>query len=169
MSDMPDSVIPTTRVFTDLLLAIDRGGHSITAAEPGDVYELADGIRLTILGPVGDYNDINNYSIVARLDYAGVSFLFTGDVESRGERDLVESGQRLRATVLDVGHHGLNTSSTRPQIVVISCGIDNSYGHPARAAVERLQETGAQILRTDLAGTIVISTDGRELHIATGR
>jgi beta-lactamase superfamily II metal-dependent hydrolase len=174
MPELPDAVVPATRVFTDLLLAIARDGHSVTAAGAGDVYELGGDISLMILGPVNTYNDINNHSVVARLDYGDVSFLFTGDIESRSERDLVESGQRLRATVLDVGHHGSGTSSTEifvdavsPQIAVISSGIDNSYGHPARAAVERLQNSGAQILRTDLSGSIVISTDGREVHISS--
>ncbi|MCL2069103.1 MAG: MBL fold metallo-hydrolase [Oscillospiraceae bacterium] len=176
MPVIPQEVSHTTRTYTDLLTAIDRAGKSVTAAKPGDVYELGvnSGISITILGPVETYNDVNNHSVVSRLDYGEVSFLFTGDIEAWGERDVAKSGQRLRANVLDVAHHGSQTSSTdeflravRPQIAVISCGMDNSYGHPARDAVERLRESGAQVLRTDLNGTVVVSTNGREIHIDT--
>jgi competence protein ComEC len=142
----------------------------------GNVYELGDGIKLTILGPVGTHNDINNHSVVTRLDYGNVSFLFTGDVESRGERDLVESGQPLRATVLDVGHHGSYSSTNEeflrrvsPEIAVIQVGATNTHGHPHGVVMNRLNAAGVRVYRTDLHGTVVVTSNGTILEVNTQR
>jgi beta-lactamase superfamily II metal-dependent hydrolase len=175
MPDIPDGIVPTTKTYTDVLLAIARRGYRIIPATPGEVYPLG-GAELTVLAPVGEYGDLNNLSAASRLTYGGVAFLFTGDMEAEAERDIVKSGQNLRCDVLDVSHHGSNTSTTAellsaaaPEYAVVSCGIDNSYGHPHRETMEALSAAGAEIYRTDLNGTLVISSDGEELHISTGK
>ena len=173
MPEMQDEIIPTTKTYTDVLLAIVQKGYKITAAKPGDTYKLDDAV-LTILAPVEQYNDLNNISVTSRLDFDEISFLFTGDIESAAEKDILAAGARLSADVLDIPHHGSNTSSTKdfiasvnPAMVVFSCGIDNSYGHPHREVLERFAAHGAKTYRTDLQGTIVISTNGKELSVAT--
>ena len=172
MPDLPDALIPTTRTFTGLLEAIEEKDLSITSAHPGKSYDLGNGATLQILAPVDTYDDLNNISMTARLSYHQVSFLFTGDIEALAEKDILASGRELSSNVLDVAHHGSNTSSTRefveavePEIAVFSCGIDNSYGHPHREPIELMEQQDVQIYRTDLDGTVVISTDGQELSV----
>ncbi|MCL2056027.1 MAG: MBL fold metallo-hydrolase [Oscillospiraceae bacterium] len=167
MPDLPDALIPTTRTFTRLLSALDEKGLQITIAKPGEVFPLGGG-ALRILGPVGEYDNLNDMSVICRFEYGEVSFLFTGDAEEAAEEAAAERYHRrglLRADVLDVGHHGSKSSTSQnfldlvnPRIAVISCGMDNGYGHPAREALERL--SGAEVYRTDIHGTVVIKTDG---------
>ena len=172
MPEMQEALVPTTKTYTDVLLAIAQKGYKMTAAKPGATYKLGDAL-LTILSPVAQYDDLNNISIASRLDFGEVSFLFTGDIENTAENDIIAAGARLEADVLDIPHHGSNTSSTKnfiaavnPSAAVFSCGIDNSYGHPHRDVVERYAEQGVKTYRTDLQGTIVISTNGEELNFA---
>lgn len=138
--------------------------------QPGDSYQLGQA-QFTVLAPLSmDYgSNLNNSSIVIRLDYGDTSFLFTGDAEIEEELDLVENGI-APADVLKVGHHGSETSSSntfldavRPACAVISCGKDNRYGHPDAEVLKRLEERNVEILRTDEKGSIVFHSDGKEL------
>lgn len=171
---LPDALVPATRTYTDLLKTIAKEKLKITPARPGDKYDLGGGAVLTILGPLKDYEDLNSMSVVSRLDYGKTSFLFTGDAMSYAERDMLDAETKMRATVLDSPHHGSQTSNTKkfiqavnPHIAVISCGIDNSYGHPHREVVERYTGQDIEMLRTDLNGTVVISSDGETLGAET--
>jgi beta-lactamase superfamily II metal-dependent hydrolase len=175
LPDIPEEVMPTSQTYTDLLLAIGKKGLKITIAKPGDDYSLGDA-TLTILSPVAAYTELNELSVATRLTYGDTAFLFTGDIEAAAEADILESGRSLQADVLDVAHHGSKTSSTaefleqvKPSIAVISCGVDNSYGHPARDAVERLQAVGATIYRTDLDGAVVVTSDGNTVKAETAK
>ncbi len=172
---LPEDIVPASPFYTELLEAVAFGGLSITAAEPGLSFDLGGGAALTVLAPAGVYDDLNNYSVVCRVDYGKTSFLFAGDAERRAEADILESGADLAATVLCVGHHGSETSTSRdfleavaPSVAVISCGQDNSYGHPHRELIERLEEIEARILRTDLHGTVVLRSDGERVGVETG-
>lgn len=177
LPEIPRDIVPTGATYTGLLNAIERKGLSITAAVPGDRYDLGGGAALTILGPVAEYGDLNNMSVVSRLDYGSHSFLFTGDIEKDAESDLLDTdAASLSAEVLDAGHHGSKTSSSQrfleavsPSIAVISCGLDNSYGHPHREVVERLENLGAVIYRTDLYGAVVFSMDAEEMTVQTDK
>lgn len=167
-----DKLSPTSPTYMDLLNAIASKDLKITPARPGDEYGLGGGAALKILGPVrNDYASLNDFSIVSRLDYGSTSFLFTADATSVAEKDLLDSGAKLRANALDVGHHGSRDSSSKafleainPQIAVISCGLDNSYGHPHRQAMTRIEAfNNIEILRTDLDGSIILSSNGKEI------
>lgn len=138
--------------------------------QSGDSYQLGQA-QFTVLAPLSmDYgSNLNNSSIVIRLDYGDTSFLFTGDAEIEEELDLVENGI-APADVLKVGHHGSETSSSntfldavRPACAVISCGRGNRYGHPDAEVLKRLEEREVEILRTDEKGSIVFHSDGKEL------
>jgi beta-lactamase superfamily II metal-dependent hydrolase len=173
LPDIPAAVTPTTQTYTDLLLAIGKKGLQITLAQPGDTYPLGEA-TLTILSPLAAYTELNELSVAARLTYGETAFLFTGDIEAAAEAAILESGRNLQANVLDVAHHGSDSSSTveflekvKPAIAVISCGVDNSYGHPARDAVERLQAAGATIYRTDLDGAVIVTSDGNTVEVET--
>lgn len=169
---IPDELSPTSSSYIDLLNAIKNEGLKITPARPNDKYELGGGAVLTVLAPVsGDYTDINDFSIVSRLDYGSASFIFTGDMTASAENELIDSDAKLRASVLDVGHHGSRDSTSEaflyavnPRIAVISCGVDNSYGHPHRDTMRRFESVSdLKILRTDLDGSVIISSDGKQL------
>lgn len=130
--------------------------------------------EVTILGPRLDYGDANNSSIVLRVDYGETSFLFTGDMERESENDIMDAGAKLGATVLKIGHHGSSTSSSyrflnevMPEYAVISCGEDNSYGHPHEEVMSRLGDAGVTVWRTDMQGHIVCVSDGVTVVFST--
>ena len=111
-----------------------------------------------------------------RLQFGRVSFLLAGDIEAPVEQELVKRGAPLAATVLKSPHHGAKTSSSGPfleavdpQIVVISVGADNRFGHPSPEVLARYEQQGLTVLRTDERGTIEFSTDGERLWVETAR
>ncbi|MGN0107262.1 MAG: ComEC/Rec2 family competence protein [Hominilimicola sp.] len=140
----------------------------------GDTFLLGNS-TVEFLGPVEeDKNDLNNTSIVLKITYGNTSFLFTGDAESEEEKEILESGSNLKSTVLKVGHHGSNTSTSypflrevMPQYAVISCEKGNSYGHPHEETLSRLSDAGVEIYRTDLNGTVVMTSDGENITVMT--
>jgi competence protein ComEC len=150
-----------------------------TIGQAGTQLVLSQGVTATLLtpGPVTAREDApNNHSIVMRLQMGRISFLLTGDIEESVERNLVFSQAPLTATVLKSPHHGSKTSSTEtfleavnPQIVVISVGAENDYGHPSPEVMERYAEHGLSIFRTDEQGTVEFSTDGERLWVETAR
>lgn len=163
----------STKVFQNMVSYLERQGKSLSVPEPGDTFSLGSA-QVEILGPVKEYDDANNTSIVLRIDYGETSFLFTGDMESDAEQDLIDSGANLSATVLKVGHHGSDTSSSyvflrevMPRYAVISVGADNSYGHPTETVLSRLRDADAVVYRTDLQGTIVAESDGSTVTFRT--
>jgi len=175
MPEVPDEIVPTTRTYTNFLMALLENGLTITPAAAGDVRDLGGGATLTILGPMRDYSAMNDMSVVSRLEFGATSFLFTGDIETAAEHDLAAQGG-IRSNVLNIAHHGSRSSSTQvflnavaPNIAVISCGMDNSFGHPHRTVMERLQAMDIHILRTDLDGSIVLVSDGESIGILTER
>lgn len=168
---MPDAVHDTA-TFERLLDAIERNNLEITTVQAG--MEISAGlIQMTAVSPnSGGHSNLNNYSIVLHMRHGQTSFLFTGDVEASSEREMIAAGWDLRADVLKVSHHGSRTSTTdefldsvQPHAAVIMCAADNQFGHPHREVVDRLNERGIRILRTDELGTIVLSTNGTEIYI----
>ena len=119
---------------------------------------------------------VNNASVVCRVEYGQVSFLFTGDLERDGELELLSAGMPLAATVLKVGHHGGKTATTRkfleairPSVAVISCDGPILRSFPNREVIERLESAGAQIFITGRDGAVTITTDGKSLRSEIGR
>ena len=142
---------------------------------PGETFLLGSA-KVTVVGPIKkDYEDINDTSIVLRIEYGDLAFLFTGDMEGKAELDLVYSGANLKADVLKVGHHGSASSSyyqflreVNATYGVISCGRDNEYGHPHDGSLSRLRDADVKLYRTDLQGHIVCRTDdGKTLTFTT--
>jgi competence protein ComEC len=174
---MPPAV-SNTSTFEKLMTEIENKRIGVTRAEYGRTYQLG-GAELLILAPLSEeYDNLNNYSVVILLKYGNVKFLFTGDIEKGPENEIIEycesNGFDISADVLKVGHHGSQTSSgqefldmVRPEYAVISCGADNDYNHPHLETVRRLEDIGANILRTDLSGDILLLTDGNEIFDRT--
>lgn len=147
----------------------------IRYAAAGESFRFGD-MYLDILAPIFlDYDDENNFSIVARLVYGETSFLFTGDLERDGELDLIDEGAALKADVLKVGHHGSSGSSSdeflravNPKIAVFEAGRVNYYGHPRGEVLERLAAVDcAEAYSTANNGNIVIVSNGKELRVLT--
>jgi competence protein ComEC len=163
-------------------LITDKGIKS-TFACAGQQIDMGDGIIIKVLSPLaepvtGSESDIDNNSVVLRLNAGDISFLLAADIMSEAERELIRERADLSATVLKVAHHGSATSTTQeflavvsPQAVVISCGADNKFGHPDTEVLSRLEgEIGADnIYRTDEHGTIDFITDGERLWVEVGR
>ena len=164
----------SSNVFDDFLYYTDQQRLDVTIPAPCDTIPLADA-TLTVTGPVQSYAETNDTSIVIKLDYGETSFLFTGDMEVAAENDMLDYWEgRIgwNVDVLKVGHHGSSTSSgyrfvyeTDPEYAIISCGKDNSYGHPHDEIVARYNDAGIPMLRTDELGTIVAVSDGAEVSI----
>ena len=147
-----DALAPVTedesKSFSNFRKYLDEQGVDITVPQPGDKFDLGSA-EVTVLGPVEAYTEVNNTSLVLRIVYGRTSFLFTGDMEQEAEKALVASGRWLASTVLKVGHHGSDSSSSyaflqavRPRYAVISVGEDNEYGHPDAAVLQRLEDLG---------------------------
>jgi len=164
-----------SKAFRDFVKYLDRQGLVITVPAAGDSFALGDAAVL-LLGPVTPSDNVNNTSIVLRIQYGETSFLFTGDAEREEELSILEAGYLLKSDVLKVGHHGSATSTTypflyaaEPRYAVISVGADNPYGHPAEEVLSRLTDAGAAVYRTDLLGTVVCRSDGYRLAFSADR
>lgn len=162
---MPD-VSADTRTYEDVMQVIEDKNLAVDHPSPGDVYAFG-GASFTVLSPSGSYRDTNDNSIVIRLVYGDTSFLFTGDAEEAAEEDMLASGLTLSSDVLKVGHHGSSSSTgdafleaVDPSFAIISCGEDNSYGHPHAETLNKLRAAGVSVFRTDEQGTITAVTDG---------
>lgn len=126
------------------------------------------GATVEVVGPVRtDYEWENDRSLAFRITYGDVSCLVCGDAEGTSEWDMINSGRDISADIYVVNHHGSRTSSTEPFLdavspsyALISCGKDNSYGHPTAEVLQRLQVRGIQMYRTDLQGTVILYSDG---------
>ncbi|MCC8073986.1 MAG: MBL fold metallo-hydrolase [Clostridiales bacterium] len=170
---MPKAV-STSATYENLLETISDKNLEITTAKSGvSVYSDSE-LDIEFLAPVGtDYSDLNNFSAVLKITYNETSFLFTGDAEDTAEEEMLENCYyELDCDVLKVGHHGSRYSSTEdflnavtPQYAVIEVGEGNSYGHPHDEAIERLENIGAEILRTDELGLITIRSDGENITV----
>ena len=177
MPEVKESLTPTTRCYEQMLDAAEAQQVQAVKGQSGvTVYE-EDGVKLELVGPEPqkEYDDLNEYSLVAKLTVGGKSFLFTGDSSEQAEADMIEAGEDLKADVLKIGHHGSSTATTKaflqavnPQVAVISCGKDNSYGHPHEETMQRLQEKAMTIYRTDEDGTILATCDGTSIEWQTG-
>ena len=165
----------SSKIFDSFLYYVDQQRLEVTIPAPGDTFFLGDA-QVTILGPVKSYADPNDTSIVCRVDFGKTSFLFTGDMEVTAENDMLDywearnSVEIVNVDVLKVGHHGSDTSTgyrflyeVDPSYGVISVGDENTYGHPHKEPLSRLDQAGVTLFRTDEMGTVVVYSDGQEI------
>ncbi len=164
-------------VFEKFMLAAEINASEITVPKSGDTFALGDA-TVTVLGPTEQYEETNDTSIVLKVELGEVSFLFTGDMEREAESDLLGtwSERDLAATVLKVGHHGSDTSTSypflravNPAYAVISVGHGNTYGHPTEEVLSRLQDADVTVYRTDLHGDVIATTDGKTVEFTTDK
>ena len=170
VTEYPPELEPDIQSWPQFLETAEIMGAEIETAAPDTSYDLGGGATLTILGPTRLHDDMNNNSIVCRLDFGEASFLFAGDCGVDALRELSEQGSALEVDILKVGHHGSSSSTdsvvlrlTDPKAAVISCGAENDYGHPHREVTALLEERNIPCFRTDLQGDIWLTTDGQTI------
>ncbi len=164
-----------SKTFDNFKHYLEKQNKEIEIPAVGDTFSLGSS-TVSILGPVENYSDINNMSIVLRIQYGDTSFLFTGDAEIDSEQDILNTGTNLKSTLLKVGHHGSDTSTSyrwlreiAPEYAVISVGKNNSYGHPTEQTLSRLRDAEVTLFRTDLQGHIICTSNGETLAFTTER
>ena len=163
-------ITTTTKTFEDVLNAIENKNLKITSPNKDDIIELGQANTKFMTIPILDRDNLNLSSLVIRLEFGNNSFLFMGDAEKENEQSI----KWPKTDVLKVGHHGSNTSSTKeflnqvqPQYSIIMVGKDNSYKLPKEETINKLQECGSEIYRTDLNGDIQIISDGNNIEVIT--
>ncbi len=175
--NVPEKLIPTTRIYESLLDIIAEKDIPLIEAAPGLEYDIGGGAKISVLGPASDnIKDLNNTSAVFRLEYGETSFMFTGDAEKESEEEILAhtSKKQLHANVLKLGHHGSRTSNSQewlyavaPEYAVALVGKDNDYGHPHEETLKKLKKAGITLYRSDVHGTIVFGSDGKSLTVIT--
>lgn len=163
----------SSKLYQSFLSKVSEVGRTVEHPGAGDEYTFGNS-RFEILGPTRIVDDSNDNSIVIKLSLGDTSYIFAGDAEHGEESDMVRSGADLSCDVLSVGHHGSASSTswdflqkTLPEYAVISCGVNNHYGHPDADTIEKLQSIDAKIYRTDEQGTVTVFSDGAELTWST--
>lgn len=165
---MPDRDAATT-CFERMLDAVEAQRLEITIPEPGDTLRFGNGV-LEFLSPApeSDYEETNDFSIVAKLTMGDFKVLFMGDAEKTVERELLRSGFNLDCNVIKLGHHGSSSSSSEsflraasPETAVISCAKENDYGHPHRETIETLNRLKIEY-RCTYDGTVVLQPQSEE-------
>ncbi len=174
---MPNAVSATAQ-FEKLFETIaeeKENGCKVYTAEPGDIYNI-DGCLMKMIGPAEiDEDELNNCSAAFTFTYGEFDALFTGDSEKKAEKLILSLGANIDCELYKAAHHGSDTSSCEefinavtPQITVISCGKDNSYGHPSTEIVQRLYDIGSEVYVTSEVGTITVLTDGDGYSVSAG-
>jgi competence protein ComEC len=176
-----DSGAPTnSTTYLKLLRELKAKQVKYKISRRGDHFSFGNDIKVDILAPEdplikNSRSDTNNASIVAKLTYNKVTFLFTGDMEEESQDKLLKEGVAdLQADILKVAHHGSRYTSSNeflkavsPKVAIISSGTGNSYGHPHQEALDRLEANKITVYRTDLKGTIIVTSDGQDYNIQT--
>lgn len=157
--------------YSRLISILAETDTAVVYPAQGDKFALGEA-EFTILSPASASNeDMNENSIMLRLVYKDTSAVFTGDAGEVSESEVIEAfgASSLKSDVLKIGHHGSSTSTSvrflraiQPEFAVISCEKNNDYGHPHGLTLRKLADIGAQILRTDMSGTITLISDGKE-------
>ncbi len=164
MPRLSKELTPTSSTYSAFLKELQSSSVKKLYAKVGAIYNLGEAV-LTVIAPINsDAEDLNNMSVVIRLDYVETSFLLAGDASAEEESDILDSGADIDCDILKVGHHGSSKSSTKdflaavtPEVAVIMCGKDNSYNHPNQKTLERLSAYTSRIYRTDICSDIVFT------------
>ena len=157
------------QTYRSLIQTLDDKQLAWSTPEVGSSFMLGSA-RITVLAPNREYSDPNNASVALRVENGNNSFLFTGDAEEEAEEDILANGFSVQADVYKAGHHGSRTASgegfvdaVSPSFAVISCGEDNSYGHPHAEPMNTFRARGMKVFRTDEQGSIIAFSDGSEI------
>lgn len=180
-----DNGVPSTaKFYLNYLKTVKEKKIAYKNLKAGDTLDFGGGVKFKVLSPTKEMVenpatsakngkvDLNATSIVGRLTFGDFAMMLTGDIETEGEKAIVEKNKNIKCQVLKVGHHGSKTSSSnaflkavQPEVAIISCGAGNDYGHPHKAPVDRLTAAKAKIYRTDTMGNITVTSDGKTYKV----
>ena len=159
--------VHTSQTYEEMLSLVNDKNIRYTVPKAGDTVALDPTVKVDVLASDENASDNNDASIVLRVAYQNISFLLMGDAGHNIEKQLVQDGVDVEATILKAGHHGSNTSSlpqfiqaVSPLVTILSYGQDNKYGHPHAEVVDTLTQVGSDIYGTAESGMIVVTTDG---------
>ena len=165
---MPD-VITTTKTFEDILDSLENNNVKFETPKIGENIKIDD-MKLQILYVGRDKEDLNDTSIITRIVFKNTSYIFMGDASSKVENQLLDKD--IESDVLKVGHHGSQYSSSakflktvNPKYAIIQVGKNNTYNHPKKIVLDKLNKMNVQIYRTDKDGTIILTSDGKNISI----
>lgn len=176
INEFYDSGYPhTSKMYENMLTLIDNKRIKYTTVKNGDKINLDPVMDISVLNPQPIFfNNVNDNSIVLLMQYKNVSFLFTGDTERNAET--MYARKLGEVDIIKIAHHGSSTSTgpyllskTKPSVSIISVGEGNSYGHPDSNTINHLTAIDSSVYRTDMNGTIIITTNGEEYSITTSR
>lgn len=160
-----------SRSFDSFVKALEKQGVELQVPQAGRQLQLGAAV-ITVISPSKQYEELNDNSLVLRIDYGRTSVLLAGDAGYQAELDMMDSDYPLRADILKVGHHGSGSSSyyyfldaVEPEYAVISVGSDNENGHPSQNVLDKLDKIGAEVFRTDTDGDITFISDGNNFTI----
>jgi len=166
----------TTALYRQYLSLVNKKNIPFTVVTPGTEIIITNEVKLKIFAPdkslLSD-PEVNNSSIVAKLIYNQFSMLLAGDAEKESEALMLKAyANELRSTVLKAGHHGSNTSSmpeflkgVGAEAAIISLGANNDYHHPHPSTLKKYEQAKLKVYRTDLDGTVTITSDGKTYTI----
>lgn len=169
---------PHNKTGKTLITLIEDEGANFIHPDKGYTISLGD-IQFEVLTKAltesNKHSDENENSIIMMMTFGANKFLFTGDAENEREEEIIESyGKKLNADVYKAGHHGADNASSAelmalvtPDYGVYSCGVGNKYDHPRQGAIDRVAKYAKTILRTDLYGDILITSDGEAITYKT--
>lgn len=172
---MPD-VVNNTKTYESVLDSAEAKDLKITVPDVGDTLDIG-GMELLFLHPEANekFKDMNDYSIIFRIDNAYGSAMFTGDAEELAEEEVLEIGYDLDVDVLKVGHHGSHSSTSKeflkavnPELAIISCGKNNDYGHPHKETMNKLKNIDKNITKDDGSILVVMDVEGMEVTTQKG-
>lgn len=146
---------------------------NVVRPKVGDVYKLGDA-TMKVLGPIDTTpSNVNNYSTILMVSFGEMDILFTGDAETSLEKDLLESGVNLDAEILKIGHHGSDTSSSdafldavSPEYGLLSTAIGNKHDHPIGEIMDKYENRGIEIYRTDQSGTVTLTITATDVEFS---
>ncbi len=172
---VPSAIVPTTKTYEDVLTELTEKKIEVIAATPSKSYAVG-AMKLDILGPAADFDDLNNESVVSKITFGRTRVLVSGDAEKQAEKAVLEKGFNLLSDIYIAGHHGSSTSGSKafldaimPSYAAVSCGVNNDYGHPSASTLQAFADRKITVNRTDLNGTIVYTTDGENIAVKTQR
>ncbi|MDZ5252519.1 ComEC/Rec2 family competence protein [Clostridium sp. LIBA-8841] len=165
-------VTHTTKTYENLVKAVKDEGLKINELKGGMVIDLGDGANFEVFTPQNsNYEELNDYSPIMKLNFDKTSYLFTGDAEKIAENEaLTKYKDSLDSDVIKFGHHGSSSSSSSafieavsPKYGIISCAKDNKYGHPHRETLDIIKKYNIKTFRTDIDGEIILTSDGKNI------
>lgn len=170
-------VITSSTTFENMISALVDKNLKINVLKKGvKGIDLGKNTEIEVFSPLENISsdNLNDYSPIIKITFFNNSFLFTGDAEISTEDTVLSQNNNLNCDILKVGHHGSSTStstdfliSTNPSVPIISVGKNNSYGHPTSETLSLLNSYNIRTIRTDINGTVIAISDGKNINIST--